>query len=119
MPHGHGVAGENPEEINVFMNSILKGGTPFPSFEEVHLDGTNASVGYRTKVRIQKAELCYTNDSGKWQDRHWATTPAKIENDRISAEIPFDAKAWYFNLFDERDCVVSTEHTERAPAVSR
>jgi hypothetical protein len=119
MPHGHGVAGENPEEIHVFMNSILKGGAPFPSFEEIHLDGPNASARYRTKVVIKKAELCYTKDLGKWQDRNWEAIPAKIESDRISAEIPVAAKVWYFNLFDERDCVVSTEHIERATAVAR
>lgn len=119
MPHGHGEAGENPEEIHAFMNSILKGGAPFPSFEEIHLDGPNASARYRTKVGIEKAELCYTKDFGKWQERHWEAIPAKIENDRISAEIPVDAKAWYFNLFDERDCVVSTEHIERVTTVAR
>lgn len=119
MPHGHGVAGENPEEIHVFMNSFLKGGAPFPSFEEVLLKGPIASARYQTKVGITKAELCYTKDFGKWQDRNWESIPAKIEDGRVSAEIPMNAHVWYFNLFDERDCVVSTEHRERATATVR
>ena len=30
MPHGHGGAGENPEEIRVFADSVLKKGTSLP-----------------------------------------------------------------------------------------
>lgn len=119
MPHGHGVAGENPEEIHVFMNSILAGGAPYPAFEEVQFDERNASARYRSEVKIAKAELCFTKDLGKWQDRKWESLPAKIQDDRVSAEIPADAAVWYFNLFDERDCVVSTEHVERASAVDQ
>ena len=44
---------------------------------------------------------------------------AKIQDDKVSAEIPADATVWYFNLFDDRDCVVSTEHMERVPAADR
>jgi hypothetical protein len=39
------------------MNSILAGGAPFPAFEDVHLDQTNASALFRGEVKIAKAEL--------------------------------------------------------------
>jgi hypothetical protein len=99
------------------MNSILAGGAPFPAFEDVQLDQTNASARFRSEAKIAKAELCFTKDLGKWQDRKWESLAAKIQDDKVSAEIPPDATVWYFNLFDERDCVVSTEHLERASAV--
>jgi hypothetical protein len=100
------------------MNSILAGGAPFPAFEDVHLDERNASARYRSVVKIAKAELCFTKDLGKWQDRKWESLAVKIQDDKVSAEIPPDATVWYFNVFDERNCVVSTEHLERASAVT-
>ena len=87
--------------------------------EDIQLDERNASARYRSEVKIAKAELCFTKDLGKWQDRNWESLPAKIQDDKVSAEIPADATVWYFNLFDDRDCVVSTEHMERVPAADR
>ena len=40
MPHGHGGAGENPEEIRVFADSILKGGSPLPRITDQGREGT-------------------------------------------------------------------------------
>ncbi len=112
MPHGHGPAGENPEEIHVFMNSILKDGKPFPKFRELLGEGPRKSGRYQSEVAIVKAELCFTRDSGKWQDRLWESIPANLntEASTFSANLPVDAHVWYFNLYDDRDCVVSTEH---------
>lgn len=112
MPHGHGPAGENPEEIHVFMNSILRGDKPFPKILELLGEGPIKSGRYQSEVRMVKAELCFTKDSGKWQDRLWESIPAVLNTDvsTFSAILPADARVWYFNLFDNRDCVVSTKH---------
>ena len=58
-------------------------------------------------------ELNYTLASGKWQDREWVAVPASLdEPGKVAAELPEDTTVYYFNLFDDRDCVVSTEHVE-------
>lgn len=110
MPHGHGAAGENPEEIHVFMNSILRGSEPLAVIHEVKSDGQRKSVRFSSSVGIKKAELCYTMDSGPWQKRNWIAVPAIIDQSVAYADLPTGATVWYFNLFDERDCVVSSEH---------
>lgn len=112
MPHGHGGAGEKPAEIRMFADSILKGGAPLPVITGTGREGTKVWATYSARVSLAKAELNYTKDVGRWQDRKWESTPADLASGRISASLPEGTRVYYFNLFDERDCVVSTEHVE-------
>lgn len=114
MPHAHGGAGEKPEEIRVFADSILKGGQPLARVGGFWREGAEVSVDYTAQVPIVAAELNYTRAEGRWQDRLWESVPAEIRAGRASAVLPEGARVYYFNLFDERGCVVSTEH-ERLP----
>lgn len=115
MPHGHGPAGENPEEIHIFANQILRGEKPLPQITEQGHSADEAWATFHTEALITKAELCFTRAAGKWQDREWDQVPAEIDakTNRITAKIPADAKVFYLNLFDDRNCVVSTEHVAR------
>ena len=116
MPHGHGPAGENPEEIHVFANSILNAGKPLPRFTDQGVAGGEMWASYRAEVSIAKGELNFTREAGPWQDRKWEQLPATIDAvaQRISAAIPADATTCYLNLFDQRDCAVSTQHIQPA-----
>lgn len=115
MPHGHGAAGENPEEIHVFANSILRNGVPLPRITEQGVAGDAAWAVFKSTVKVTKAELCFTRKTGRWQDREWEAQPAMIDEvtSKVTATIPADATVFYLNLVDDRDCVVSSEHTER------
>jgi lysophospholipase L1-like esterase/dienelactone hydrolase len=114
MPHGHGPVGENPEEIHAFANQFLAGGKPLAIITEQGQKGDEAWATFKTEVPVTKAELAFTTDEGKWQDRKWESAPAEIDAkaSRVTAKIPAGAKVFYLNLFDERDCAVSTEHIE-------
>jgi dienelactone hydrolase len=115
MPHGHGAAGENPEEIHVFADQILRQGQPLASITDQGQSAEEAWATFKTDVAITKAELAFTRDLGKWQDRKWEQLPAEIDakTGRVTAKIPADAKVFYLNLFDDRNCAVSTQHIER------
>lgn len=112
MPHAHGGPGENPEEIRVFASSILKGEAALPAFTGSGREGTTVWATYAAKVPVVKAELNYTKDTGRWQDRKWEAIPAQLTDGRVAASLPEGTRVYYFNLVDERDCVVSTEHEE-------
>ena len=112
MPHGHGGPGENPKEIHVFADSILKGGSGLPVVTGNGREGTNVWVTYTTSVPVAKADLNFTRDTGRWQDRKWEPIPAQCAGGRVAARLPEGTRVFYFNLFDSRDCVVSTEHVE-------
>ena len=115
MPHGHGPAGENPDEIHHFANQILRGEKPLPRITEQGQSATEAWARFESAVPLTKAELSFTRDSGRWQDRKWDQVPAHIDTaqGRVTAAIPADAKVFYLNLFDNRNCAVSSEHVER------
>lgn len=112
MPHAHGGPGEKPEEIHVFADQILKGGTPLPVITGQGREGSNAWATYTAPSKVVRAELNYTRDTGRWQDRKWDALPAKESGGRIIASLPERTRVWYFNLYDSRECAVSTEHQE-------
>ncbi len=114
MPHGHGPVGENPEEIHIFANQFLTGGKPLATITAQGEKEGDAWATFKAEVPITKAELEYTLDDGKWQTRKWESTPADVDakTSRVTAKIPAGAKVFYLNLFDDRNCAVSTEHVE-------
>jgi len=117
MPHGHGGAGENPEEIRVFAESLLNTGKPLPKITGQGREGNTVWATYTSAVAVPRAELTYTKAAGKWQDRLWESIPATVDTGagRVTATLPEGATVYYLNLFDDRDCAVSTEHEETAP----
>jgi hypothetical protein len=115
MPHAHGGAGENPEEIRVLADHLLKGGDPLAAITAQGAEGETAWVEFKSKVPVVRAELNYTKDAGRWQDRKWESLPATRLAERFSARLPAGTRAYYFNLVDQRDCVVSSEHREWGP----
>jgi len=115
MPHGHGPAGENPEEIFAYADSFLNAGKPLAKIVQQQTNGDETSATFKAEVPIVSAELCFTRSAGKWQDREWETLPAEIDQatSSVRAKVPTDATVFYINLFDDRKCAVSAAHTEK------
>ncbi|MEI6196066.1 MAG: acetylxylan esterase [Verrucomicrobiota bacterium] len=111
MPHGQG-EGEKPPEIQCFADSILKDGIPLPTITGQGREGTNVWATFIAKVKVTKAELNYTKDTGNWEKRKWETLPAKLLGNRFTAALPAETRVYYLNLTDERGCMVSAEHEE-------
>jgi len=114
MPHGHGGAGENPAEIHAFAESILNQGLPLAKITAQGRNGDQVWAAFESRSPIAKAELNFTCQTGKWQDRKWETTDARVDKARgkVTAKLPPGAKVYYLNLVDERNLVVSSEHEE-------
>jgi hypothetical protein len=118
MPHGHGGPGENPEEIRILADSILKDGEPLAALTGQGRDGDQVWAAFGLRVPIVRAELNATKDLGAWPDRTWEALPATVEQTaeggRVTATLPEGTTVYYLNLYDARDAVVSTEHEELA-----
>ncbi len=116
MPHAHGGAGENPGEIRAMADAVLRDGAPLAQVTSAGRHGRDVWVTFKSEIPIVKAELNYTTDSGKWQDRNWQTVEATLRADagKASATLPEGVTVYYLNLIDERDLVVSSEHEELA-----
>ncbi len=112
MPHGHGGAGENPEEIRVFADQHLRGGQGLPTITGKGREGDRVWSSFAATPRVVRAELNYTADTNRWPERRWLSVPARLAEGRATADLPSGTRVFYFNLFDERNCVVSSEHLE-------
>jgi hypothetical protein len=111
MPHGHG-PGENPVEILAMAESLFTKGVPLARITRIGREDLNAWALAESAAPIQKAELNFTTDTGKWQDRKWQTMPAEwdAKTGKTSAALPEATAVYYFNLIDNRGLVVSSEH---------
>ena len=109
MKHSH-PDGARPEEIFAYADSLLKSGPPLTRISRCQ----RGQVKFRASRPVVRAELHYTADEGKWQDRKWMTIPARLDEKRhqASAEIPEAAKAWFFNLLDDKGLLVSSEYQD-------
>lgn len=115
MPHGHGDAGEGPKEIFTFADSLLRGGDPLPRLTGQGRNGKQVWAVFQSSRPLTKAELNITRDLGKWPARKWEALPAQVDAaGRVTATLPDGLTAFYLNVFDDRDCVVSSEHEELA-----
>ena len=112
MPHGHGAAGEKPEEIRAFADNILKNAPPLATITDHGCEGGKVWATFESRVPVVKAELNFTKDAGIWKERKWETIPAKLETAQLKAiaTIPAGATVFYLNVVDERGLAVSTEH---------
>jgi len=108
MKHSH-PDGAKPAEIFAYAEAKLKGG---PALLKIGKQGPAWAVYHAKQAAPVKAELCFTRDTGKWQERKWETIPAAIDarTHRVSATIPEGARVHYLNLVDARGLIVSTEH---------
>lgn len=119
MPHGHGAAGENPEELRVFAASHCLGEPPLARLKRQERKGQTIRAEFDTKVPLKTAELLFTKDDGMpWPQRNWQAQPVPLRGTVASSEIPPGTVACYLNVTDTRGCVVSSE-IEFLPAVVR
>ncbi len=114
MPHGHGGAGENPEEIHAFADALLKHGKPAPRFLSQEMSGDILIASFDAKIPIVRAALCFTRDRGAWQQRHWESVAIEFTSTgAIAAPVPADATVFYLNLIDSEGRTWSSEHIAR------
>lgn len=116
MSHSHG-AGWTPPEIFAFTESLFNGKTKLPEVTASGSDKNQAWASYRSETPIVEAELNYSSDVGPWEFRYWVSSGASIDasGKKVSAEIPQEATVYYFNIYDSRGMLVSSEHVERQP----
>jgi dienelactone hydrolase len=112
MPHGHGV-GWAPNEIGLFVDSVLTGGKPLATLSPLVVEKGRVSATVKAVVPVVSAKVHYTTGTGPWQPREWTTRDAVVSDGRITAELPGEPiTAVFLTARDARGAVVSTEHAE-------
>jgi dienelactone hydrolase len=119
MAHGH-QSGWSPSEIYAFAKSAVGLGTPLIQITGFRTNRHVAEVTYKlaSGVKLKSAELVYTTDRGNWYSRKWNSAVGRIDANGIlvSADVPTDAAAYFFQLVDSRGLLISSEHVEIAPS---
>lgn len=108
LPHGHiwsyGI-------VDAFVDSVLKGRPSLPRLGAMQVKQDTVEAAVRSSEPLSKAELYYTSDSGKWQERLWQAIPARIEGGRIRAELPKERPCvFYLAVTDAQGNIVTTSH---------
>ena len=108
MPHGHD-SGWKPEEIGIYVDSLLRGGNPLPEVGEMRVEGSTVTVPVQSRTKLVEAELHYTTANGKRSEREWRSLPAILGEGRVVAEgLPAEANTWLVTITDERGALVTT-----------
>ncbi len=110
MPHGH-IPGWQPAEIQIFIDSILRNGSPLVQVGAVTVaDDGMVSVPFQSTTKIVKAALHYTTETGLRSNRKWETVDCSIDDNMATAAgLPPEANTWIITLTDTRDAMVSSE----------
>jgi hypothetical protein len=114
MGHSH-EAGWEPKETFAFADAILNNQNAFTEVTKMGRSGDAAWVTYKAFEPVTKAEFNYTKSADPaWTKREWIIAPAQvdIEKHRAFAVVSKDATAYYFNIYDDRGLLVSTEYVD-------
>ena len=112
MPHGHS-QGWAPQEIGLYVDSILKGGDPLPRLGPLKTASGKATSTFTAKVPVVQGHLHYTTDTGNWQQRNWQSAEAQLAEGTVAAELPAARPlVYYLNVTDQRGAMLSTEHAQ-------
>lgn len=107
MPHGH-PPGWKPEEIYAFADSIVKDGKPLPKVGMPKIDNGAITAEVETAVPIASASLCFTADTGVWEERLWEQAGATVANGKVQAVVPEKATVCFLTVTDERGLMTSS-----------
>lgn len=112
MPHGH-KAGWAPQEIGLYVDSILRDGAPLPHLGELKIEGNVVSASFDATAPVVAGHLHFTTDTGNFKQRKWQSVEATIGDNQVRATLPEDRPLMYYlSVTDQRGAMTSTEHAE-------
>jgi dipeptidyl aminopeptidase/acylaminoacyl peptidase len=110
LKHSH-QDGWAPKEIVLFVDSVVRQGTPLARVGRVRLSGETVSAPFQTSVPIAKAQLHFAKSEGVWQKRVWQSVDAEIVGQQITAPLPpVRPLVCFFTVTDLRDATNSSPH---------
>ena len=110
MKHGHGPVWKT-KECYEFAKHVIYGTAPLLKIDKPKINGKSISISINGDAK--SAVLNYTTDADKiWPDRKWKEIKTNIDGSTISANIPKNAIAVFFNVTDKNNLMVSSEFIE-------
>jgi dienelactone hydrolase len=97
---GHGDNGQAYPIIARIADSVLRGGSRLPQLGKLEIRGRDVSVKVNAVKPLVRADLCYTI-RGNPRKKDWLTVPATLAPGVVTATLPEDTAAFFFNVYDE------------------
>lgn len=109
LAHSHFVGATEIPQLNVFADHVTYGKKGLARII-VQPDAENATVRLELPdgVAIYEAELMTTSKSELDDKTAWIARKASVQGDTVTASVPENASAWYFNFIDDRGMQIST-----------
>lgn len=98
---GHSDAGQAYPSVEKMVDSVLGRKSEFPKLGRPQIDGSKAWVAWEGGGMIKRADLCFTTGREERARRVWQTVPAKVKDGMVSAQLPEDVTAFFFNVYDK------------------
>ncbi|MEX1223584.1 MAG: acetylxylan esterase, partial [Pirellulales bacterium] len=109
--HGH-APGWRQKEIYAFADSVIGDGVPLLKLHQPTFDPATRTVTCQVKGKLVSNSLNFTTADGPWKTRWWDSLVCEVTPDGLTAQLPADAKYFFFNARDERGCLSSTDYVE-------
>ncbi|RTE11251.1 alpha/beta hydrolase family protein [Paenibacillus whitsoniae] len=107
LGHSHS-AGWKPLEIYRFADQIARAGQPLPRIEVIERTGNQISVSVVSELPLERAELRYAEDVTDWFQVEWLVQDVQLAGQRLQAEIPLQAVAFFIQVTDAAGSLIST-----------
>jgi len=101
-------------EVMTYADSKFFGSEPLAEITGAGRSNETVWVSYSSAAIVSNAVLNYTTDSGAWTGRYWQTTSAELNSTSrvVTAVLPENTMAYYFNLYNSEGMLSSSEHEE-------
>jgi len=97
---GHSDDGQAYSLVAPMVDSVLRKEFKFPRLGQPHIEESRVWIKYDAGQPLKRADLCYTTGHEDRAKRVWQTAPAKVGHGVISASVPKDASALFFNVYE-------------------
>lgn len=111
LEHSHEAVWSLPE-IGRFADHALRGGAPLLRPGAIVTPEGRLTAPLLEGGPLRSADLLFTRDRSRWQERRWERGPARLVEGGVEADPPSGATAWYFLAEDEAGCLGSSPHEE-------
>ena len=108
LPHNC-LQGITMPEIGIFMDSVLSGCAPLPSFSSIVVKNHVIMAQVSSRLNLTSAYICFTTDKSTYVKKTWSNSIARVlGNDVVVPRPPEDTVAWYLLVIDSRRATASS-----------
>lgn len=114
FPHSHYHGATEVPQLNLFADHVTYGKKGLPRITvQPHAEHEVVQLELPANVNVYEAELMVTSETELSSTTAWTSRKASVQGKELTASVPENATAWYFNVIDDRGMQISTALVRR------